>query len=356
MTRHMAPRALTLFDLIARDWSLDAPVAELCFNAASTTLAARTNEGRLAFLRVEDAEAPDTRLREELETGRATIRPRARPLPPPRLSEPLDATGLCAEGDTGFVFIRGDEVWRATAGGQVLRKLAGDSPVTALCPTGLGLAVARGRTVTWADALHRLTHGVSVMAAAPDGAMLACCGGGRLTLLGGPPVTLPGGEITTLAWSADGRWLIGGGTDRALTLVDLASGAADRVEGFAAPVAAVAVTAGALLAAGGFRIVGWRMPDLPFGGQEGTPLETGRPGFTVIETIAAHPRREICAAGYANGLVTIAQVGSREEMLLRDGTGAAVTALQWSADGKHLGIGTADGRAAIATFPRTMFK
>ena len=98
------------------------------------------------------------------------------------------------------------------------------------------------------------------------------------------------------------------------------------------------------------------MPALPFGAHEGTPVETGRPGLTLVERIAPHPLRDLCAAGYANGLVTLCQIGRREEMMLREGGGAPVTALEWSPDGTHLAIGTAGGQAAIATFPKAMFK
>ena len=66
--------------------------------------------------------------------------------------------------------------------------------------------------------------------------------------------------------------------------------------------------------------------------------------------------RDTCAVGYASGLVTLCPLGGRDELMLREGAGAPVTALDWSGDGTHLAIGFADGRAGIVTFPKVMFK
>lgn len=71
--------------------------------------------------------------------------------------------------------------------------------------------------------------------------------------------------------------------------------------------------------------------------------------------MAAHPARGLVAAGLANGQVLIAEIGGRDELLLRQG-GEAVTALAFSPDGRHLAIGDAGGTLAIATFPPQLFK
>lgn len=69
-----------------------------------------------------------------------------------------------------------------------------------------------------------------------------------------------------------------------------------------------------------------------------------------------HPRRDLCAVSYGTGLVMLCRIGHADEMLVREGTGAAVTAMAWSDDGAHLAIGGADGGLSIATFPKNMFK
>ena len=100
----------------------------------------------------------------------------------------------------------------------------------------------------------------------------------------------------------------------------------------------------------------WRLPDLPFGDHAGDPIATGKPGLTIVDRIAAHPARDLCAVAYANGLVVICRIGHPDEMMLREGTGVPVRALSWSDDGSHLAIGDADGTLSIATFPKNMFK
>lgn len=93
----------------------------------------------------------------------------------------------------------------------------------------------------------------------------------------------------------------------------------------------------------------------PVDGETSGALKTGRAGLVLVEAVAAHPEKKLVAAGYANGRITIAQIGSPEEVLIRP-LGSAVTALAWSGDGRHLAVGAVDGTAAIVTFPAQMFK
>ncbi|OWK20359.1 hypothetical protein AJ88_31680 [Mesorhizobium amorphae CCBAU 01583] len=111
----------------------------------------------------------------------------------------------------------------------------------------------------------------------------------------------------------------------------------------------------ALFASGAFRIAGWSMAAPPVGGEASGALETGRAGLVLVEAVAAHPEKKLIAAGYADGRITIAQIGARDELLVRP-LGSAVTALAWSGDGQHLAVGAVDGTAAIVTFPSQMFK
>lgn len=377
MTQHMT-QALTLFDLIARTWDVKTKVRALCFNAKGTSLAAMLDDGSLAFVSVNDAESPDSRVRVEADTGRSSIRPRSKPLPPPVSSDgPVARPDVrpCRLGEQGFAFahVETGALWRATARGQTLAMTGGrKDAVTALAalPQAGQIVVAHGHRLALVAesggaeiAGADLPHAVSLIAVSPDEAMLACFGDGQVSIVkasdlsAGPPIACDG-TVLDMAWSPCQRWLVAGCADKAVLLIDVPAGKADRIVDFPAEVqtADFSSKAKAMVASGAFRVVGWELPDLPFGDHEGTPLETGKPGLTLVDRVAVHPKRDLCAVSYSTGLVMLCRIGHPDEMLVREGTGAAVTDMAWSDDGAHLAIGGADGSLSIATFPKNMFK
>lgn len=368
------PQALSLFDLIGREWALGEAVAQIVFNANMSAVACTLVDGTLAILPMADAEHPERRIRMELETGRTTIRPRENPPAPEIRPDPRHIGGvICHLGEQGFaVGGEGTALWRVTARGQTVRLVRdGDAPVTALCSAGqAAICVARGGHVALletqsmtAQAECDLPSPVMKLAVSPNGALIVAWHAGQFTVLKAETLDAVSeikadGVVTTLAWSPDGRWIAAGCEDKALIVVDVTTGQADRIVDFPGPVASVAFNAraGVLVASGAFRVVGWRLPDLPFGTHEGAPIQTGKPGLTLVEYVAPNPKRETCAAGYANGLVTICPLGQRDELMLCEGRGAPVSAMGWSEDGMNLALGFADGRAAIISFPKAMFK
>lgn len=368
------PQALSLFDLIGREWVLGDTVTRVAFNANNSSVACALADGSLALLRVEDPEHPEKRIRMEFDTGRTTIRPRENPVPPELRTEPRHLGGIiCRLGDQGFAVGGADTaLWQVTARGQTVKlALEGLTPVTALCMAGgSDLCVARGRKLSLleGDGMSEkvscdMTSQVHRLAASPDGTLIAAWSDGRFTMLDARTLehlaVIPAvGAVKTLDWSPDGRWIAAGCEDKALVLVDVPAGQADRIVDFPAPVASVGFSAKAasLVASGAFRVVGWRLPDLPFGTHEGSPVMTGKPGLTLVERVSPNPKRDTCAVGYANGLVTICSLGQRDELMLCEGRGAPVTGMEWSDDGTHLALGFSDGRAAIVSFPKSMFK
>lgn len=378
MNQQTPPQAMTLFDLISRNWDLGTEIRHVLFNAAGSSLAAWMEDGRIAFVSVKDAEHPETRVRVEADTGRASIRPRSKPLPPPVISDTdvaRKAVTPCRLGDQGFAFAQTENgsLWRATARGQTLAmNAASGEAVTALAavPGSNRLAVAHGRRLTLVaedggaeQAGADLQHEVRLIAVSADQKRLACWGDGQLTIVAaeGMKAQMPmacAGDVKSLAWSPCGRWLAAGCEDKMLCLLDTDAGQSDQIVDFPQAVRAVGFSqqAGAMIAAGAFRVVGWDLPDLPFGDHEGRNIETGKPGLTIVDLVAVHPKRDLCAVSYANGLVMICRIGHPDEMLLREGTGVAVNALSWSDDGSHLAIGGADGSLSITTFPKNMFK
>ncbi|WP_151719705.1 WD40 domain-containing protein [Gemmobacter serpentinus] len=376
-TRKAAPDAPAaspqspLFDLLARSWRLDVPVAEIAFDAAGKAAGFAMEDGRIALMPLEDAESPLHRMRVEADSGRSTIRPREKPVAAPILTPELaqGSAMLAVSGSIGLVAAGQDgRIHRVTPRGQVIPMTGKPSPIFALASDGLGrLAIARDG---WVD-LHDeegmarqsglLTPGpASALAFAPGDGTLAVLLPDELFL--GPPRqgydSLPLGGHGPLAFSTDGAWLAGSNGKDGFWLLRRADRAVARIGNFRAPPAALAFNraAGAVFAAGAFRAAGWALDTPPIGNETTGALKTGQSGLVLIERIAAHPTRDLIALGTADGAVSIARVGHGAEMALRQADGHAVTALHWSSDGLHLALGTAGGEAALVTLPPQIFK
>lgn len=160
-----------------------------------------------------------------------------------------------------------------------------------------------------------------------------------------------------MRWRDDGACLAAGLGQAGLGIAAAASDETATLGNFPGAVRSLAWSARgrALVAAGAFRIAAWDEETLLLPGATPRPLICGRAGLVLVEAVAAHPARGLVAAGLANGQVLIAEIGGRDELLLRQG-GEAVTALAFSPDGRHLAIGDAGGTLAIATFPPQLFK
>jgi len=369
-------RNLTLFDLLARSWQRPSAITEARFSADGAAVAFASADGAVALAPVADDEPPESRIRVSGDLGQTTIRPRAKP-PAPLISTPQLAQGpapLAACGQSDFLVGGG-------AGNVFLLRADG-----ALDDTGLKLdgriiaidhSVAMGVTVAsdgkrillarpHGDTIG-LVHGasapVTAVALSPDASHLAFSAGDRLSVWVTGDETMPlddfafTGRPVSIRWSDQGPWLACALEAGGYGLIDLATGRSDTVAGFPAPVRTVCWSglAAALVTSGAFRITAWSMNAPPFAGDTTGALETGRAGLVLVEAVAAHPDRKLVAAGYANGQITIAQIGARDELIVKP-SGGTVTALAWSGDGRHLAVGAADGTAAMVTFPAQMFK
>ncbi len=102
-----------------------------------------------------------------------------------------------------------------------------------------------------------------------------------------------------------------------------------------------------LASAGAEAIILW-----PFfgGGPMGkAPLELAASG-SLVKRIACHPQNEIVAAGYADGMVVVADI-TRERVLPIAAAGhGPVSALAWNSSGSHLVFGTETGFTAVVDF------
>lgn len=367
---------LTLFDLLARSWRRPSAIAGLRFSTDGSAVAFTSVDGTVAIATVADHETPESRLRVSHDLGQTTIRPREKP-PVPLIATAAFGDGdvpLAAHAHSGFlVGAASGEVLPLTAGGEVTPPLVRiEGPIVALDHSARAdtTAVGNGHDIFLSrgqgDAVQlgcRATSSTDTLAFSPGGRRLACGLGEGLSIWAVEgdaalirDVSLPA-RPASIRWSDDGTWLACGLETGGFALVDPVDGRSSIVAGFPSPVRTVCWSqpADALFASGAFRIAGWSMTAPPVGGETSGALETGRAGLVLVEAVAAHPEKKLIAAGYANGRITIAQIGARDELLVRP-LGSAVTALAWSGDGRHLAVGAVDGTAAIITFPAQMFK
>ena len=360
---------LQLFDLIAREWHLASPVRQITFNADDTAVAFACEDGGIHLVATADRASPSVRTRRALDTGRLTIAPRDKPYPPLRPAEFTAgrSSDVVAFGASGFAFAKGDGRINSLTPGGIAVHMAAKAPaeinVLAASPDGKTIAFAcRAQVhITTADAstarVVPAASTVSAMAFSPDGMTLAVAyanGISRWSLpaLDQPPVetALPGTPVS-LTWHPDGSWLsVALGVD-GVCLIDTAHNRSTAQGNFPAPVrsAVFGPSSGTVLAAGAFRVAAWTLADW-------RDVMTGRPGLVLVDALAAAPNRNLVAVGYANGLLSLAEIGQPSEILLREDTGAGIAAMAWSASGAYLALAGTDGSAALVEFPDSMFK
>ena len=107
----------------------------------------------------------------------------------------------------------------------------------------------------------------------------------------------------------------------------------------------VQVVMSALATSGSTQLILW-----PFQGNDGPMGKTPRllaPTEAQVEAIACHPKQEVVAVGYADGLILMVRIEDGAEVLARKPAAAPIAALAWSAAGNMLAFGTEDGEAGV---------
>ena len=147
--------------------------------------------------------------------------------------------------------------------------------------------------------------------------------------------------------SPDGRFLVTAMQEPMLHGWRLVDRQHMRMSGYATRVMSVGWTAGGkwLATSGAPQLILW-----PFQTKEGPMGKQPRqlaPSQHRIAKVACHPRQDIVATGYEDGMVLLVRIDDGAEILAKKPGDAPVSALAWSADGTLLGFGTEAGEAGI---------
>lgn len=147
--------------------------------------------------------------------------------------------------------------------------------------------------------------------------------------------------------SPDGRFLVTSMQEAMLHGWRLADGQHMRMSGYSSRVTSFGWTVGGrfLATSGATQVILW-----PFHTKDGPMGKQPRllaPSEHRVAVVACHPKQEIVAAGYEDGMVLLVRMEDGAEILARRPGEAPVTALNWSADGLFLAFGTESGEAGI---------
>ena len=155
------------------------------------------------------------------------------------------------------------------------------------------------------------------------------------------------GSHLSAAVSPDGRFLITSMQEPMLHGWRLADAKHMRMSGYAARVTSLGWTASGdwLATSGSTQLILW--PFSTKDGPMGKQPQLLAPSEHRVEVVACHPKQEIVATGFADGMVILVRVEDGAEILAKQPGEAPVTALAWSGDGKLLAFGTESGEAGV---------
>ena len=264
----------------------------------------------------------------------------------------LDGKGLVTGGDDGRVALT-DARGKIEPIGKMPRKWIDH---VAAGPSGV-IAYAAGRqaVVRFADGRTRtLDHprAVGGLAFAPKGLRLAVARYDGVTLwwagTEAAPVMLDWkGAHIAVTISPDGRFVVTAMQENALHGWRIEDGRDMRMSGYPAKSRSLSWSAkGRYLATSGANAaIVW--PFLTKDGPMGRPpLERGA-REPMVTRVACHPREDMVAIGYADGMVVAARLGDGAEALFRRPGDGPVSALAWNDAGSRLAFGTEEGAAGI---------
>jgi WD40 repeat protein len=155
------------------------------------------------------------------------------------------------------------------------------------------------------------------------------------------------GSHLDVTFSPDGRFLVTAMQEPTLHGWRLADGNQLRMSGYAAKVRSMSWSADGdgLATSGANELIVW-----PFHGKDGPMGKQPRTLAAAqhrVSIAACHPKKEVTAVGYEDGMALLVRMADGAEVLARRPGGAAVSALTWNSAGTALAVGTEDGQAGV---------
>ncbi len=265
----------------------------------------------------------------------------------------LDGKVLVTSGDDGAIFASSPD-----GSSELLAERPRKWIDLIACGPNGAIAFASGRT-----AWIRLSNGqekefnheraVGGLAFAPKGMRLAVSryDGATLWWAGtdGDPVSLTWkGAHLGASFSPDGKYLVTAMQENALHGWRLSDTQDMRMTGYPAKVKSFSwsVKGRYLATSGANAAILW-----PFFGKTGpmgqTPLQLGARGDAQVSAVACHPKEDVVAVGYQDGMIMMCRFEDNAEVLLRRQGSQPITSLGWDAAGLRLAFGTEMNEAGL---------
>lgn len=191
---------------------------------------------------------------------------------------------------------------------------------------------------------------------APDGRGLAAAHRDGVTLWAWPhfepqPMALPWkGAHLAVTISADKRWIVTAMQEGALHMWNVALKRDYQMRGYFGKPTSMAWSADRkwLATSGAEAVILWPFDKAGPEGRE--PLQLGWSNSSLVTQVAAHPDAPIMAAGFEDGALVMIDLHEKRAYAASAPSGHAVTSMVFSADGDSLIVGTAGGGAAVLRF------
>ncbi len=335
---------------IYAQWKLDAPVLSLCVNRKGDWVAATLADGTARLFPASDEaiEPVSVKLHDGISLS---------------LQQDADDHAFLSGGDDGKVLILdpvlGETTLLAEHKNQWIDHVAGSSDGKCRAyNTGKKTHVLDEEGKEKFDPLLAAPSNPGALSFSPNGKRLAISHYNGVSLwwmnakdTTPTPLAWKGSHLDII-WSPDGKALLTGMQDCALHGWQLADNKEMRMEGYASKIRSMGFTARSkfLATSGAEQVICW-----PFsgGGPWGKPpLTLGGTDGRLVTHIAPHPKDDMVAAGYSDGMIVLAPLDGRMEIMINTPSAApssAINGLVWNAAGDALFAASESGTILLFT-------